>query len=229
MRFAIRETDDCVQYILEDRGPITDTQLTEMFYTNRGGVYSRTYAKQNLMFPHDFAAIERNYNRHKEKALTVGFSKDDLVQALTWVADTMSSSQIRWWLTGSAALFVRGVDVMPHDLDVMTYKTEIGKIALTFGPWTIEPFEHATDWVVKGFGVADHSFRLDFAFEPEPDVDKDGILDFGPYAEAHLETVIWKGRPIRVPPLKAQLLSNVQRKRSKVVEGIELLLRRSDA
>jgi hypothetical protein len=227
MRFAIRETADSIEYVLLDRGSITDEQLSEMFYTQENGVYLRRYAKQNLMFRHDFAAIEVNYNRHQAAALGGGFTAAQMEAALAWTIDSLNSNGIKWWLTGRAALFARGLDVSPHDIDIMTWKTEISSIELAFGRHIIEPFEHTSGWVLKGFGVIDRDFRIDIAFEPEADADADGVLDFGPYAESHLENIRWRGHQIRVPPLKAQLLSNDRRKRTKVVELIRAEMERT--
>jgi hypothetical protein len=124
---------------------------------------------------------------------------------------------VRWWLAGSGALYVRGLKVKPHDLDVMTYKTEIEALRELVLPHTVEPFHHVTGWVVRGFGVVNYRYRIDFAFEPEDWVDGQGPLDFGPYAEAHIELVNWHGHEILVPPIELHIAPNEARGRQERV------------
>jgi hypothetical protein len=87
-------------------------------------------------------------------------------------------------------------------------------------PYIVEPFHHVTDWVVKGFGVVDYGIRLDFAFEPEDWVDGRGPADFGPYAQAHLETVQWQGFAVQVPPVELHIAPNQARGRHDRVQLI---------
>jgi hypothetical protein len=103
----------------------------------------------------------------------------------------------------------------------MTYLSEKDKILALFGHLAVEPFHYPKGWVVKGFGVVDPGYRVDYAFEPEDWVDDRGYLDFGPYAEQHLETVFWNGNPILVPPLELHLPSNIARNRTGIVSQIQ--------
>jgi len=84
-----------------------------------------------------------------------------------------------------------------------------------------------SDWVVKGFGVIDRGVRVDYAFEPESWVDGQGIVDFGPYAEKHLEEVRWRGRVLRVPEVTTHLWPNETRNRSDRVALIRAYLQRA--
>ena len=224
MRFEIRETKDSIEYVLSDRGNITDEQLADMclrhFYSVENGIYIKRFPKDRLMFKHDFEAIEERYNIHQNKALTSGFTDIEFEQALEWVISELGTNDIKWWLAGSGALYIRGFDVSPGDIDIMTYKTEIAKIRDAFTPYIIEPFYHVTGWVVKGFGCIDHSFEIDFGFEPEDSIENDDQVDFGRYAESHLESKKWKSYDVLIPPLETHLLPNERRHRRRIVDMI---------
>lgn len=221
MKAHIAETPEQIEYIIIDRDDVSDETLPEMFYTLQNGQYRKGYPKDRLMFPHDLTQLESNYNAYLPDELNQERrTLAKLDTALHWVITEFKNQNIRWWLTGSGALYVRGLAVKPHDLDVMTFKSEIAAIREIVTPYIVEPFHHVTGWVVKGFGVINYGYRIDVAFEPEEWVDDNGPADFGPYAQKHLETVTWQGETVLVPPIELQLKSNEVRGRNERVAQI---------
>jgi hypothetical protein len=221
MQAIVTKTAEHIVYTVREREAVSDETLQGMFYALKDGRWSKGYPQSALMFPHDLAQMEQNYNAylpdelHQENRTLAA-----LDAALEWVCDECQRRGIRWWLAGSGALYARGLAVKPHDLDVMTFKTEIEKIREMVTPYIVEPFHHVTGWVVKGFGVVNYRYRLDFAFEPEDWVDGQGPVDFGPYAQAHLETVNWHGYKILLPPIELHIASNEARGRQERVKLI---------
>ena len=213
MNFTISKTDDTLIYQAIDIDGLTEKQLGDMFFTKVDNHYEKKFSVDSLMFEHDTEKMEIRYNRFIRDEVTKNRTFQDLEETLFWLISEHDRLGIRWWLTGSTALYVRGIKLFPHDIDVMTYKTEIHKIQDLVYPYIVEPFHHLNNWVVKGFGVADKNFRIDYAFEPEDWVDQHGNMDFGPYAEKHLEEVIWQGKKIWVPDIQLQVLSNKIRNR----------------
>ncbi|MBN1409726.1 MAG: hypothetical protein JW969_02705, partial [Spirochaetales bacterium] len=140
-------------------------------------------------------------------------TQENLDASLQWLTEGLKRRKVKWWLAGSGALYVRGLEVKPHDLDVMTYKTGIEAIRRMVSPYIVEPFHHVNGWVVKGFGVVHYRTRIDFAFEPEDWVDDNGPVDFGPHAQSHLEKVVWHGHEILVPPVELHIAPNEARGR----------------
>ena len=214
MRVSIAATPETIEYTVLDREDVSDETLQGMFYTLQEGQYRKGYPKARLMFPHDLAQLEANYNQflldelHQERRTLA-----NLDVALHWIITEFKRRSIRWWLTGSGVLYVRGLAVKPHDLDVMTFKNEVEAIREVVSSYIVEPFHHVTGWVVKGFGVVNYNYRIDVAFEPEEWVDGNGPADFGPYAQAHLEPLSWQGETILVPPIELQLQANEARGR----------------
>lgn len=228
MRCSILVDDELIRYQVIEKGELTEEQLGGMYYYKTGNIYERTYPKNRLMFNHCFEKICSNYNNFIEKELKNERSIKLLENALLWVIENHEKACVKWWIAGSTALFIRGLKVLPHDIDVMTYKTEIEKINSIVSNYIVEPFHHVTNWVVKGFGVVDYNYRIDYAFEPEDWVDNNGYLDFGSYAEMHLEEIEWKGHKIMVPPIELHLKSNIDRKRSNVVNAIQEYIRKNN-
>jgi hypothetical protein len=225
MKATIAETAENLAYTVLERDDVSDETLQGMFYALKSGCWSKGYPKSALMFPHDLVQMEHNYNAYLPDELHQdNRTLADLDVALEWVCVECQRLNIRWWLTGSGALYARGLAVKPHDLDVMTFKTEIEKVRAMATPYIVEPFHHVTGWVVKGFGVVNYRYRLDFAFEPEEWVDSQGPVDFGPYAQAHVEPVAWHGYQILVPPIELQIASNAARGRHERVALIRSYL-----
>lgn len=225
MKIQICETKEQVQFRVIEREGLSDETLQAMFYALQDGVWSKGYPRAALMFAQDLALMEANFNAYIESELhQERRSLADLDAALEWLCVEFERRGVRWWLVGSGALYARGLDVKPHDIDVMTYKTEIEKIRAMVAPYIVEPFHHVTGWVVTGFGVVNYRYRIDFAFEPEEWVDGQGPVDFGPHAQEHVEPIVWQGHEILVPPIELQIAPNEARGRHDRAELIRKYL-----
>ena len=128
---------------------------------------------------------------------------------------------IRWWLTGSCATCLRGVDLDPHDVDIMVDSRDVSRIREAFGDVTIEPIIDTGGWLTKDFGVLFDACRIDIASDPQACLDDPEPVDCGPYARANLETIEWKGFEVPIPPIELQLNANRRRERHERVQSIE--------
>lgn len=214
MKIQIHETDEEIRFRIIECEGLSDETLQAMFYALKDGVWSKAYPKTALMFPQDLAQMENSYNAYIETELHQGKrTQADLDAAMEWLCMEFKQRGVNWWMVGSGALYARGLAVKPHDIDVMLDKTEIEKIREMVAPHIVEPFHHVSGWVVKGFGVVNYRYRIDFSFEPEDWVDGQGPVDFGPYAQERVEPVTWHGHEILVPPVELQIAPNEARGR----------------
>lgn len=125
--------------------------------------------------------------------------------ALREVCQRTSGQPVDWWLTGSAALAVRGVPVEPGDLDLVCDARGATILGDLFCDTLIEPVvpvgeEGISDWWGRAFCGA----RIEWIGDARPFVDEPLPADFGPVAASRLETVTFGGWPVRVPPLDLQ-------------------------
>jgi len=213
VKATIRDQGDELRFVVEDADAATAALLRAQFYDEGADGFEKRFRRDRLLFPHDFRAIEARWSRYVREARDRRVTPEAVDAAIAWVADRHAEAAIDWWLAGSAALYVRGLDLLPHDVDVMTYLRNADAIAPVVEGPIVEPFQRVSDWVVKGFGVIDRGVRVDYAFEPEAWVDGQGTVDFGPYAERHLEEVAWRGQTLRVPELSTHLWPNEARGR----------------
>jgi len=133
-------------------------------------------------------------------------------EALEAFAEVAESGGIRWRLAGSAALAIRGIDVLPRDLDLVTDNAGAQKLGDLLSDYLVEPVLSTSGWVANWFGRAFLHMRVEWI----------GVDD--PYAAEGLETVYWRGEPIQAPSLEMQLEEDRQRGLTERVEKIERYL-----
>jgi hypothetical protein len=170
-------------------------------------------------FPNSCKYLANMKNRYSVKAKEMfdqlgRFAEVPWQDALKDFCKITNGSQLKWWLTGSCATRLRGIDIEPHDLDVMIDSRDVSRVIELLKDCLIEPIVDTDGWVTKDFGVAFLHARIDIASDPSASLDQPDPADCGPYAKDHLEKVFWEGFEIMVPPLELQL--NVNRRRGRM-------------
>lgn len=146
-------------------------------------------------------------------------------QALQAFLDLVEPFAINWWLAGSAALAVRGLDIAPRDFDIVVNDAGAQTLGVVLQGYLVEPVSNV-DWFCNWWGRAFLHARFEWVGGVDERADTPVISDFGPSAASQLECVNWHGRMLRVPPLDLQLEVSKRRGLSDRVEQIEQLLGR---
>ena len=126
-------------------------------------------------------------------------------KALLSFLQRTSEENVDWWLAGSGALAIRGIDLVPRDLDIITDRNGALRLGRAMSEWLVEPVQESHGWIARWFGRAFAHARIEWVGDVEKWVDDRGSNDFGPMAGDRLQTVRWSGYTIRVPPLEMQL------------------------
>ncbi len=132
-------------------------------------------------------------------------------EALLQLLDLVADSGIAWWLGGSAALAVRGVDVSPRDLDLITDRDGARELGQVLRGHLVEPCGPIDGWIGAWWGRAFLGARVEWVGEVRPQVDEPEPTDFGPTAAGRLEPVMWRGYRILVPPVELSRAVAVRR------------------
>ncbi len=142
MKIQVSREGNAFVYKVSDSSGVSESELKSMYFErDENGLYRRIYPA-SLMFGHDGQLLETNYNNYlldKEKNIHKN-DRNITDNTIEWICSVHENNKIKWWLAGSAALYVRGIDVLPHDIDVMTYKTEIAKLKESIENYISEPF-----------------------------------------------------------------------------------------
>ena len=121
------------------------------------------------------------------------------------------AAHIRWWLTGSAALAVRGIPISPRDLDLVVDDEGARTLGEALLDGLVEPVSPAEGWISRWWGRAFLHARIEWAGGVDERADQPLVGDVGPAAAGRLEEVRWRGYQVLVPPLDLQLAVNERR------------------
>lgn len=206
MRTALRIQDSETLFVLEDVAPEYQQAARDLYFQpiNTAGGFAKRFPAN---FPHR-QTIFQNFERCAEAMLlqTAGVSSVRWQDGLEDFLNRVEGQGIDWYLVGSAALAVRGMTIAPRDLDiVLVGEADVQHVRDLMLEITVEPFARSENWIAQWFGRTFLHTRLEFVGEIVPGVDDHGICDFGPAAAARLETVEWRGRALRVPPVDLML------------------------
>jgi hypothetical protein len=210
------------RFIMADLEPAYEKVLQDLQYPRSEDGFGRA-------FPADTPHLDRiylNFQRYAEEMLlqAAGVRPVPWEQALTAFLQIVEHQNIDWWLTGSAALSVRGVDIVPHDFDLVVDDAGAQRLGELLLPYVYEPVVPVHDWICNWFGRAFLYARFEWVGGVRASMDEHGVSDAGPTAARRLETVIWHGKEVRLPPLDLQLDVSERRGLTERVEMIQRLV-----
>jgi hypothetical protein len=188
-------------------------------FADRGGPWVRSFPAGTPHLDRAWANFPRAIGPWLRQA--AGREPVPWAEALEVVCDRLTGAGVDWWLTGSAALAVRGVAVTPGDLDLVVSAGDARRVGDLLLDGLVEPVAPA-DWFCEWWGRAVLGARVEWVGGVGAAADRPEATDFGPAAAARLEVVRWRGREIRVPPLELQRAVSVRR-------GLHDRVRRIDA
>jgi hypothetical protein len=212
-----REGETC--FIVADAETLHAEALRGLYYMPMDGGYGKIY-------PADapgLDAIYRNFETHAEEMVLqmAGLHPVPWEKTLLAFLDVVKHEKIDWFLCGSGALAVRGMKIVPHDLDLVVSDQDSARLASLLAACLIEPHVRVEDWFCNWFARAFVHARLEWVGGVDDRADTPEVSDFGPTARARLDTVVWHGNEVRVPPLDLQLAVNERRGLRDRVEMIE--------
>ncbi len=184
-------------------------------------VFSNDFASLNTIYDHFAASVEKMILQAS------GSLRLDWESSLESFLQRMRTEKMSgWWLTGSTALAVRGIGVLPRDIDfVVASGLEVRKLGEIMSDWLVEPVQKSEGWIARWFGRAFKESRIEWVGEVEDSVDRPEPCDFGPTAASQLQPVEWRGYTIPVPPLDLQLAVSTRRGMVEKAEKIRKAIR----
>jgi hypothetical protein len=180
-------------------------------------------------FPPEAIHLERAYEnaQHLLEKLLVQRSGQSAVcweDAMYTLLRLVEGQNLDWCVVGSAALALRGLDVIPGDIDLVLPEADslkLGELALDY---LIEPMQITQEWISKWWARSFMDACVEWVGEVNDSADAQGVTDFGPMALSRLETIQWCGHAVRVPPLDLMLAVNQRRGRLDTAEKIKRAL-----
>jgi hypothetical protein len=178
----------------------------------------------------DSASVPRFYERFASSIELMVLQSARLVAvpwdaALLEVVRRVESSGLTWWLYGSAALAVRGIEITPGDIDLNVDDAYLaGEL---FDDLLVTPVLELDAWAAKRVGRAFSVAIIEWLSEPHAHLDNPANPhEQGPYVADRLETIEWRGYQLRVPPLASQLVTCERRGLTDRAELVRAAMRR---
>ena len=206
-------------FIVSDLDLVYHDGVRNFGFTLHGNDFVRAYPTTTPYLD----VFYQHFSRTAEEMIlqSVGVRPVPWDQSLQALLQRLAPYNLHWWLIGSAALAARGLDVLPRDIDLVVDDLSAKKLGEILFDTLIGPVEDAQGWISHRFGRAFLHSRVEWAGGIVEDVDQHGITEFGPTATRRLETIIWRGYRVPVPPLDIQLEVSKRRELHDRVEKIE--------
>jgi hypothetical protein len=179
--------------------------------------YERVGTEWRRAYPVDAPHLEQawqNFDRHIGMVLRQAGRLEPVPwrAALRELCRRTDGQPVSWWLTGSAALAVRGAPIEPGDLDLVCDVPDAVALGDLFADCLLEPVvPAAADSISDRWGRAFYAARIEWVGGVRSFVDEPDASDFGPAAAKRLETVIFERWQVRVPPLDLQRAVSARR------------------
>ncbi|MEW2275752.1 hypothetical protein [Streptomyces griseofuscus] len=172
----------------------------------------------------DVLRTHANFARHLQEMLLQSARRRPVPwwQALEVFLERVEGSQLRWFLYGSGALAVRGIDVGPGDLDFCVDDSQLA--GTLFEDLLVEPVTAMTGWIADSGGRAFSGCLFEWMAGVHADIDEPEPHEQGPAAAARLEHVRWHGHDVPVAPLDLQLAVNQRRGLTSRIQKIHAYL-----
>jgi len=219
METTFRTDGTQVYFILSDLDPAYHGAAQRLEFTEVEDGFARIYAANSPYLDR----IYQNFTHNAEEMILqmAGIHPVPWEQALLAFLQRVDQQNIAWWLVGSTALAVRGLDIMPHDIDLSVDDEGAHKLGEILLDYLIEPIQDSCGWISNWFGRAFLHTRIEWVGGVDPKVDDDETTDFGPLAASRRETIHWQGYRMYVPPLDLQLEVSKRRGLTDRVEKIK--------
>lgn len=200
----LRLVGDRAQFVVRTEEQAYRRALRDLAFEEAGDGFVRS-------FPANARGLHESYVRFK---LTLPDVLDQATgrrlppwdDALDAVATRLQAMRAEWFLTGSAALAVRGIDVVPRDLDLVV--ADAPRAVQALADVQIEPVSanRPGAWIARWFGRGFLRARVEWIADVDPAIDVySSPNELGPAAAARLERVRFRDHDLVLAPLDLQL------------------------
>jgi hypothetical protein len=191
---------DWVRFVVRTDDTLSQDRLMKMGWSREeDGRFSRRLSNTGPV-----ERIFENFTFHLEEMIEQSARHRPIAweDALVEFMDRTQGRSVQWWLYGSAALAVRGIDIEPGDLDLAVDDPWL--VGALLDDKLVEPVTRMHNWVAAVGGRAFHGALIEWLAGAHPT----GLTppsEQEPATRAYLELIPWRGRRVAVPRLEVQL------------------------
>lgn len=211
MKCYCYETETEFIFCVEDADIKFEDNLQAALWKKTDKKFIKAYPKEmdDGVDAKDKELVKRNFARLGQLMFEGVF---DWKKVLLLLAQKLSDNGIEWYIIGSASEAVLGVNIKPHDIDIIVHTRDFYKVKSIFPDYIVEPFvDNKGTWLVRYFG----RLCLDGA-----------LLDIAADEKMNLENhqydkVSWNDYDIFIEPLQVRYQTELDRNRKERIKAIE--------
>lgn len=130
-----------------------EKNLSAAWYEKTATGYQKTYSlvdEENGVSDKDIELVCSNFSKLGPSMFKGNL---DWKEALPIIINKFLENNIEWYLFGSVSDAIRGVKIVPHDIDIIVHTKDFFKVKDLFSDCIVEPFvDNKENWMVRYFG-----------------------------------------------------------------------------
>ncbi len=171
----------------------------------------------------DFEYCAENFTRYGETAIKqqLKILTPPWENALDSFISEIQKLGVDWYIHGSTAMALWGIDVVPKDVNIIIANySDFDKVRDHFCKFAIRPIERCENWVMSGYGEIFMEAVIGIAFHNK---------ELEPYDMRKLGRVDYKGTEVYVSSLEMLRQDNINYNRLDRVKAIEEKIKQNTA
>jgi hypothetical protein len=211
MKCYCYETETEFIFCVEDADIIFEDNLQAAWFKKNDKGFIKSYPKEmdDGVDAYDKELVKRNFARLGQSMFEGVF---DWKNVLLLIAQKFLDNGIEWYIIGSTSEAVLGVNIKPHDIDIIVHTKDFYKVKNIFSDYVVEPFvDNKGTWLVRYFG----RLCLDGALV---DIAADEKMNLGNH---QYDKVSWNDYDIFIEPLQVRYQTELDRNREERIKAID--------
>lgn len=205
MKCFCYETESALILCVENAEKKYKDTIRAAYFQEIDNVFIKTFPKD----ANGKELVEKNFPVLGESMFK---NESDWKEALLVFAEKCSCSQVAWYITGSVSEALIGVNINPHDIDIVVHTKDFYRLKNLFSDFVVEPFSDLKDtWVVRFFSrLCINGVMIDIASDENRN-----------FENHEYSSVTWNGYEIFIEPLHIRYQIELSRNRTDRIKAIE--------
>lgn len=213
MKCYCYETETEFIFCVEDADIKFDDNLQAAWWKKADKKFIKSYPKEmdDGVDAKDKELVKRNFARLGKSMFEGVF---DWQKVILLLAQKFSDNGIEWYIIGSTSEAVLGVNIKPHDIDIIVHTKDFYKVKSIFSNYVVEPFvDNKGTWLVRYFGrLCLGGAIVDIAADERMNIESH---------QHKYDKVSWNGFDIFIEPLQVRYQTELDRNRDERIMAIE--------
>lgn len=213
MKCYCYETEIEFIFCVEDADTKFEDNLHAAWWKKIDKKFIKAYPKEmdDGVDAEDKEIVKRNFARLGQSMFEGIF---DWNKVLLLLAQKFSNNGIEWYIIGSISEAVLGMNIKPHDIDIIVHTRDFYKVKSIFPDYVVEPFvDNKGTWLVRYFG----RLCIDGAIV---DIAADKKMNLENHQHQY-DKVSWHDYDIFIEPLQVRYQTELDRNREERIMAIE--------